>query len=31
MAVEHGKQGNDQKVDLKMNIDPKKIELDVII
>ncbi|NLP01775.1 MAG: STAS domain-containing protein [Fibrobacter sp.] len=29
-AVEHGKQGNDQKVDLKMNIDPKKIELDVI-
>lgn len=29
-AVEHGKQGDDQNINLKMNIDPQKIELDVV-
>ena len=29
-AVEHGKQGEDQKVELKVKIDPEKIEIDVM-
>jgi anti-anti-sigma factor len=28
-AVEHGKQGDDQIIDFKIDIDPKKIELDI--
>jgi anti-sigma regulatory factor (Ser/Thr protein kinase) len=28
-AVEHGKQGNDQTIDFAIEIDPKKIELDI--